>query len=102
MTTDKNGAYTRFVFRFDREYKSYDIRKVENVTLSAINFVTLDKGVVVCLNEEENMEAFSSQKDAQGIKVIEDPILGGDMKLHRIGDTVYFSRGERLFTLKMA
>jgi hypothetical protein len=97
----KTGKYDRFVYRFSKDFKSYDLRKVENVSLTAINFVTLDTGVVICLNEEESLEAFSNQKNSGGVKIIDDPILGGDMRLHRLGGRAYFSRGNKLFSISM-
>lgn len=37
-----NIIYDRFVFRFDDKYEKYDIRKVDNVGSTHINFVVLE------------------------------------------------------------
>ena len=95
------GMYHRFVFRFDADYAQYDLRKVEDVTATGLNFVTLDSGVCVCLNEEEQLELFSSKMGSQSVKTIDDPTLGGDMRLTKHHGQVRFSRGNNLSGMKM-
>ena len=95
------GTYHRFVFRFDEGYAKYDLRKVEDVTPAGLNFVTLDSGVCVCLNEEEHLELFSSKVGSKSVKTIEDPTLGGDMRLTKHHGQVRFSRGNKLYGMKM-
>lgn len=97
----KNGQYDRFVFRFSKDWHTYDIRKVENITHTGLNFIVLDNGVCIHLTEEENIEIFSNRKDSPNIKVIEDPVLGGDMKLFHSGSKVYFGKHNKLCTMKM-
>lgn len=96
-----NIVYDRFVFRFDRKYEKYDIRKVDNVGSTHINFVVLDTGIVVCLNEDEEIEAFSSNKDDPNMKTISDDVLSGDMILHKATNKLYFSRDNKLFSMSM-
>jgi len=97
----KTGRLDRFVFRFDDTFKSYDVRKVEDVTYADLNFAVLDSGVCVHLTHEEKLELFSSKKDSQSLKSVEDPILGGDMTLHRYNGALAFSRGSKLYRLTM-
>jgi hypothetical protein len=97
----EKGKYHRFVFRFDKDYASYDVRKVEDVTATGLNFVTLDSGVCVCLNEDEQIELFSSRKGSTSVKTIEDPVLGGDMRLVKNQGQLQFFRGNKLYRMKM-
>ena len=97
----EGGTYHRFVFRFDTDYAKYDLRKVEDVTPAGLNFVTLDSGICVCLNEEEQLELFSSKLGSKSVKTIEDPTLGGDMQLLKHHGQVRFFRGNKLYGMKM-
>lgn len=97
----EKGKYHRFVFRFDKDYKGYDVRKVKDVVAAGLNFVTLDSGVCVCLNEDEELELFSCKKGSKSVKTIQDPILGGDMRLVKDHGEVMFFRENKLYRMKM-
>lgn len=97
----KDDGYDRLVFRFDEGFNRYDLRTVEDVPLQGLNFVTLDSGVCVCLNEDEKLEVFSERMGSQGLRLIEDPNLGGDMTLVKIGGRVAFFRGSSLYRMQM-
>ena len=81
----KAGRYDRLVFRFAGDYQSFDVRKVEDVSPAAVNFVTLDSGVCVCLDENDEIEAFSARKGATGMRVVKmiegSGVLGADIRL---------------------
>ena len=95
----KVGKYDRMVFRFDGD--QYDMRTVDNITPTGLNFVTLDTGVCVCLNEEEKLELCSSRRGSQSLKYVEDTALKGDMLLGKQGGSVIFSQGGKVYTMKM-
>lgn len=97
----EKGTYHRFVFRFDDRYATYDVRKVEDVSPTDLNFITLDSGVCVCVNEEENLELFSCKKGSQSVKTVDDPVLGGDMRLAKDGGTLLFYRGNKIYSMRM-
>lgn len=97
----KNGKYSRFIFRFADDYQSYDVREVEDITPSELNFVTLDSGVCVCLTEDENLELFSAKKGSASTKVVEDKMLGGDMRLVKRAGRLGFIRGDAFFEMRM-
>lgn len=97
----QKGTYHRYVFRFDKDYSNYDVRKAEDVTPTGINFVTLDSGICVCLNEDEQLELFSSRMGSKSLKTIDDPVLGGDMRLVKEHGQVQFFRGNKLYGMKM-
>jgi len=97
---EKGGQYDRLVFRFGNDL-AYDIRVVEDIQPTGLNFVVLDSGVCVCLNEDEHLELFSTRKGSPTVKTIEDPILGGDMILGKMGAQVIFARGNKVYRMKM-
>lgn len=91
----------RLVFRFGPEGDdTYDVRTIANITPTGLNFVTLDTGVTVCLTEEDRLEIFSAQKGSVAIKTIEEKTLGADMTLAKMGGTVLFTRGDRVYWMK--
>lgn len=95
----KNGSYDKLIFRFDDA--AYDVRVVKDITPSGVNFVTLDNGICVHLNEEENVEIFSKKKGSPGLNVIDDPDVSGDMRLFKMGSKVLAAKGEKLYSLTM-
>ena len=98
---EKGGKYDRFVFRFAPNYVAYDVRKVENVTYSGLNFTVADHGACACMNEEEKMEVMTSKKDAPSVKIMDDPALDSDMKLFHDGTKILFARGNKLYSISM-
>jgi hypothetical protein len=97
----KQGTYDRLVFRFNERYDSYDLRVVADVTPAGLNFVTLDTGVCVCMTEEDHLELFSARMGSAGMKQIEDPVLGADMRLLRRGGQIAFPRGNKVLGMAM-
>jgi len=97
----KNGKYSRFVFRFSNDWASYDVRVIDDITPTGINFTVLDKGICVCLTEEEKLEIFSNQKGSTPIKSFDDPAIDGEMKFCHAGGQVRFARSNKLFDISI-
>ena len=95
------GQYDRWVLRFDQAFTAYDLRRIENVAPTGLNFVTLDSGVCVCLDEEERLEVFSSRMGSRGLKIVEDSVLGGDMRLSKMSGQLIFSRANKLYRMSL-
>lgn len=95
------SKFDRFIFRFSSDWNTYDIRKVENVLHSGLNFVTLDNGVCVFINENEELELFSHKKNSPSLKVIQDKVISADMSLYKNGIKLMFARDNKLFSMKM-
>jgi len=98
---EKAGKYDRFVIRFGSGYTGHDMRKVENITYTGLNFTVADHGVCSCINEEEKMEVFSNKKDSATVKVIDDPVVDSDMTLFHDGSSILFSKGSKLYRISM-
>jgi len=97
----KAGKYDRLIFRFDLKDQTYDVREVEDIQPTGLNFVTLDSGICVSITEDEKMEAFSVRKNSSSIKVIDDPVVGGDMKLGKHTGAVVVAKGNKMYKVKM-
>jgi len=97
----KEHTYDRIILRFDGNYDKYDMRVVEDIDYPAINFVTLDNGVVVSIDEHAVVEVFSNKPGSSKVKRIEDPEIKTEMILSKDGTNVLFYTGNRLYSLKM-
>ena len=97
----KGTQYDRLVVRFDQSFQKYDIREVLGITHTGLNFITLENGICVALAEEDRLEVFKAKKGHTTLKVIEDPMLTGDMILHTEGGKVLFTRGSKLYGMAM-
>ena len=47
------------------------------------------------------MEIFSNKKESNTIKVITNDVISGDMRLFNDGMSVVFSKGKKLYKMKM-
>ncbi len=97
----KNGKYDKFIFKFNHNFSQYSLRKEQNINYCGINFIVLDNGVVVHINEAEDLELFSNKKDATTIRVIDSDTIDGNMRLFKDGVNVLFSKGKKLYRMKM-
>lgn len=97
----KKGKYNRLIFRFDDNYLTYDLRVIEDITPSGLNFVTLGSGVCVSLTEEEKIEAYSAKKGSAGVKIVDDPGIGNDMRLLKINGKVGFERAGKIYQMSL-
>lgn len=95
------GVYNRYIFRFDDAYSSYDMRVIADITPNGLNFVTLDTGLCVCLNEDETLELFFAAKGSNKSRVVSDPALSGEMRLYKKGGKIVFTKGDKLFSLSL-
>lgn len=98
---DRSGKYDRLVFRFDKNFSTYDVRRVDGITPVGLNFCTLDNGIVVCVNEDDNLEVFSSKKDSSGLKIVQDKTISSDMKLFKSGSKLLFTKQNKLYSARM-
>jgi hypothetical protein len=96
----KKGKYDRLTFIFDESYQTYRMRPVvPDITPAGLNFVVLDNGICVHLNEEEKLEVSSVGSDK--IRVVESTELGNDMHLVKHGGKVAFVRGDKVYSMRL-
>jgi serine/threonine protein kinase len=101
VAIDAKGKTDQLVIRLDDKFETYDIRKHENITFTGINFVVLDSGICVCINPSDQVELFSNGVGSQSLKIVDDPIISGDMKLYKNGTKVLFATGSKLYSFKL-
>jgi hypothetical protein len=95
------GHYNRFVFRFAKDWGSYDCRIIENIAPAGLNFTVTDAGICVCITEDDNVEIFSNRKDSASVKSIDDPDIKADMRLCHSGAQVRIAYGDKLHNFSM-
>jgi hypothetical protein len=96
-----SGVYDRFVFKFNEEHSDYSVQKVSDITPSGLNFVVLDNGICVTINEQEKLELFSNDMNNQSAKIVDDDSIHSGQKLYKDGNTVLFAEDNKLFKVKM-
>lgn len=96
-----NLEYTRFVYRFADNYSKYDVKQATVNNFVPLNFVVLDNGICCAINEDENIVLYRNKKDDSLVKIIDDPAIGGDIRLCKDGNQVMFIQNNTLYTLKM-
>jgi hypothetical protein len=94
-----DDRYDKLIFKFDKGQK-YSLRIIEDVDYLPINFVTLDNGVCIMINEDDSVEIFLNRLDKPDVKRIEDPEIHSTMKLTKDGVTAMFIKGNKLFSIK--
>jgi len=101
IIANKKGKYDKFIFTLSDDFKTYETRKVDNIVYSGINFTVLDNGVVVHVNENEEIEIFVNQIGKNKIKVIDSSSIKGDMRLFHDGVKVLFSEKDKVYRIQM-
>jgi hypothetical protein len=96
------GRYDKFVFRFAKDFGSYDVRKLPDVATSDIEFTVLDTGVVLHLIDDDKLEVFAALKDSTKLSVFADDVLKDDLKLFHTGKQALLARGRKLYKFKLA
>jgi hypothetical protein len=101
LVAEKGGKYSRFVMRLDANFSTHDMRIVDDIDYTDLNFTVTDAGICTMINEEEKIKAFSNKKDAGSIKVMEDPAIDGTMRLFHDGAKVLFVKENKLYGITM-
>jgi len=97
----KDGQYDKLVLKFDESHKTHTTRLIEDIDYMPINFVTLDNGVCIMINDDDSVEIFLNRIDKDDVKRIEDPDVDSTMKLFKDGVTALFTKDNKLYSIKM-
>jgi serine/threonine protein kinase len=101
LCNDK-GKYNKYIFRFDILMTGdYDLRILKDVQYQELNFTVLDTTACVHILGDGELEIFSSKKDSKTVKEVVDPVISGDIKIFRDGAGLLFSRGSKIYSMKM-
>ena len=96
----KDQMYIKFILRFDENNISYHIRSEESAEFPIINFVGLDNGACVMINNDGSMELFFNDPMKTTVNKIEDSQIDVGMTLAKNGSNVLFFKDKRLFGIK--
>lgn len=95
------GRYDKYVFRFAKDFESYDLRRLLDVATTDVEFTVLDTGVVLHLTDEDRLEIFSSGKDSAKLSLLDDPVLKDELKLFHKGTQALLAKGRKLYKFKL-
>ncbi|MCW3061225.1 MAG: hypothetical protein JWQ02_3046 [Capsulimonas sp.] len=97
----RGGRYDKYVVRFASDFRRYDLRRIEDIAAPSINFVVLDSGVCLLLDEDGSLEIFARDLDSIQYQRCEETGLDGDCLLLKNGSQALFARGPKLFKFAM-
>jgi len=101
VIASRNGVYDRLTIRFSANHDHHDVRVVSDVIPTSANFAVLDSGVVVSLNEDEDLELFKATPGDPAIKIVSDAGIDGQMILSSRRRELLFARGNGIYSLCM-
>ena len=97
----RNGKYDRLTFVMPDDYSMASLQNtVSDITPAGLNFVVLDNGTCIHLTEEERLEVWNV-KAPTVVRPVEDPALGNDLRLVKVGGRVGCIRGNKIYSLRM-
>lgn len=97
----KNGRYDKLIYRFGKEFGSYDVRVIADLATTGIEFTVLDTGIVLHLTEDNKLEVFSSVRGSANIRTVSDAVLQDDIRLFHNGVQALISRGNEFFRIRL-
>lgn len=97
----KNGSYDKFLIRFNESYSQYDCETFKDVSQPSLNFIVLDNGLCIYIDESDDLHIFSSSPSSNKKKVIKDKMITSEMSLCNQGNQVRFFLDNRVWSMKM-
>jgi len=101
IVATRKGQYDKFVFRFDRNFKEYDLLKYADISSVDLNFTVLDSGVVLHVIENNELELFAATKNSTDLRTVRDPLLETDVRLFHTGKQALIARGRKLCKISL-
>ena len=95
------GRYDKYVFRFAKDFATYDLRRLIDVATTDVEFTVLETGVVLHLTDDDQLEIFSSAKDSARLNLLDDPVLKEELKLFHKGTQALLAKGRKLYKFKL-
>jgi len=90
------NKYDRYIFKIFN--KDYTLRTYNDVNYTGINFVTLDNGICVSMNEDGSIEAFHVKGDS--IKILDDNIINDNI-LMKDGVSLVIFKNNQFYKVTM-
>lgn len=96
----QKGSYSRFILRFNADFSDFDVRVEQNISNLEINFTALPNGVVLSVNDNDELELFFSKMGSQDNRLIRDDSTSGGRLFHR-GTEVLMLKGQKLYKISL-
>ena len=100
ITGYQNNIYSKIILRFDDSGK-YDCRIIDDVDPNIINFIVLDNGLCISINDDDSIELFSRSLKVTKIDCIKDHDINSSMILCNDGMKVLFYKNNELYSMSM-
>ena len=95
---ESKGKFDRFIVVFTKkDYSTFDVRKVEDVSFHNINYTTTEQGLTLMLNDNDELELFANNTS---IQVIQNPPFDDSMPLFNTSDGVFAIFGNSIHRIK--
>lgn len=94
------GSYSRFIVRFNEDFSNFDVRVEQNISNLEINFTALSNGVVLSINDNEELELFFKKLGSQDRRLIRDDSIRGGRLFHR-GTEVVMLKEQRVYKISL-
>lgn len=98
VLAEKDGLYHRFIIVFDENFRTYNVRKVEDVQYESINFTKIDGGPCILVSGDDRIEVFV---DNRKIKEIDAAPFDASMRLFNSRGKVFFINGKEIQQVEM-
>lgn len=99
LTTHKDNLYHRIIIRFSEDHKEYDLREINDVVYSGINFTVNSMGITAIINPDDSLEAILNIPNNNKVKKFEN--VDSNMKLYSDLNKIIFTKGNKLFSLSI-
>lgn len=94
----KNNIYTKFIFRFNPTFTSYDCRTIDDVMFEHPNFTVLSTGTVIHIKEDTCVEVFTKAIGTD-VHEISDSGITTNMRLFSAGSRAMFHMGTKIYSI---
>jgi len=101
VVVNRAGRYDKLVFCFAKDFSSYSIRTLVDISNTDIEFTVLDRGVVLHLIDDDGLEVFSNSTESSQIRTFQDPAVSGGPKLFRTGSQALLARSNKLYRFQL-
>jgi hypothetical protein len=97
IVAEHGGIFHRFIFVFDKDYRSFEVREAKDVAYDTINFTVLDSGLCLLLASPTELELFTTAKQ---FETLSDPPFDSTMRLFSTPNGVFFVNGNSIHQIK--
>jgi len=98
VLAEKDGAYHRFIIVFEENFRSYTVRKVEDVQYESINFTKVEGGPCILVTGDDEIEIFIKNDK---VKKLDNCPFDSSMRLFNSNGKVFFINGKQINSVQM-